>query len=177
MQFLLRTGQRVLLVRRRGQAVEHPREHLPPVGGQVPVHPAQAVHDTSRTVQQNQVGPAAHALQNEPPLHLVPQLVHRLQPEIQKAFHGRLDDFQDTPAGQVLAQEHAEHGRRAGILPAQSGELGPGLVGTGREEQADISPVPPYGQHHFIPPGLIDLVDPPAHQGGAGAPPPRRRDR
>ena len=44
-----------------GQTVEQTGQQLP-LGGHIPVHPAQAVHDAALVVHQHQIGPAAHGL-------------------------------------------------------------------------------------------------------------------
>ena len=43
------------------QTVEQTGQQLP-LGGHIPVHPAQAVHDAALVVHQHQIGPAAHGL-------------------------------------------------------------------------------------------------------------------
>ena len=66
---------------------------------------------------------AAHGLQHQAALHPVPQLVQGLQPQVHHPLHGWLDQLQQAGAGQVLAQQHAEHGRRGGIVPEHPGQL------------------------------------------------------
>ena len=102
---------------------------------------------------------AAHGLQHQAALHPVPQLVQGLQPQVHHPLHGWLDQLQQAGAGQVLAQQHAEHGGLVRVLPGDLGEMGPGVAGAGGEEQLHIACGGPQGQDHLVPAWLIDLVD------------------
>ena len=156
----------VQFIRRGGQAVKQARQHLA-LAGHVAVHPAQAVDDTPLPVQQDQIGVAAQGLQHQAALHPVPQLVDGLQTEVQQALHGGLLQFQNTPAQQVLAQQHAKHGRRVRVLPVPGRQVGPRVARVGREQQAHVLPPAPDAEQQFLPGRLIDLVDLPPQERAA----------
>ena len=60
-------------------------------------------------------------------------LVAPLQGEHGDALHLRLGDVHNFCAGQVLAQQHAEHGRLGRVLPQHPRQLQPRLIRTGVE--------------------------------------------
>ena len=83
---LFRQPVRVLLPRLGvRQMVEHPRQQGPGLG-QVALHPAQAVHDALLPVQQEQVRPSAHHLQDQTAADLVAHLVRGLDDQLRQAF-------------------------------------------------------------------------------------------
>ena len=166
LQLPLLQGQRIALVLGHGRVVEQPGQQLPLAGGQVPLHPADAVGDAPLAVQENQVGRAAHQLQHQAALHPVPQLVQALQLKLHQPLHRGLDDVQNPGAGQVFAQKHTEHGGRVRVFPGNAGQLHPGVVGAGREKQFHVLPAPPHRHHNLVPDGLINLVNLAAQHGG-----------
>ena len=141
----------------RGLPVKHPRQDGTELG-QVPVDAAEAVHDASLLVGQDQVGTASHGLQNQMTGHLVPHLVGGLQFHIHHPLHRRLPQSDDSCAGQVFPQEHTEHGRIGRVLPAAFGELEPGMGGVGGEQQLAVALIAPEEHHNFIPGRLKDLI-------------------
>ena len=147
------------------QAVEHAGHHRALPGGHIPLHPADAVQDALLGVQEYQVGPAAHGLQHQGPGDPVPQLVDRLHADEDDPLQMGLLQGQDAPAGEVLAQEHAEHGGLGRVLPDLPGQVEAWPVGAGGEEELHVLPRPPDRQQDLLPAGLIDLVDLAAHQG------------
>lgn len=78
---------------------------------------------------------AAHGLQHQAALHPVAQLVQRFQADLHHPLQVGLSDGQDAAARQMLAQQHAEHGGRVRVLPGELGQLGPGMVGIGGQQQ------------------------------------------
>ena len=160
---VLRTGrQRVQLFLGRREVVEKAGEDLTLLA-HLHVHTAQAVDDPLLTVQKDQVGVPAHALEHQPSPPRLPQLVHDIQGQDHHPLQARLIDGRQPAAGQMLAQEHTEHGRRGGVFPGQAGEVQPGLTGPGAQQQLLISP---QGQDDLVPGGLLDLVHPKARQLG-----------
>ena len=159
-QFRLLHRQGVQLVLGGGQAIEEPRQHLP-VRAHLHVYPPQAVHDPVLAVQEDQVGAGTHALQHQLSLPRLSQLVHHVDGQGDHPLQGWLLDGGDAASGQVLAQEHAEHGGRRGVFPGNGGQMEPGLVGAGGEEELSTAT---EGQDHLIPAGLLDLLNPQSQQ-------------
>ena len=50
-------------------------------------------------------------------------------------------------------------GGRGGVLPLGPGQVDPGLTGPGAQQQLSV---PPEGQDHLVPGGLLDLLNPQA---------------
>ena len=117
--------------------IKQARQHLA-LFAHLKIHPAQTVDDSAVTAAENQVGIAAHDLNDQPFLHRLAHFVGTVQNEVQKPLHGRLANFRNTAAHQVLAQQHAKHGRLGGVLKGFLGELGPGSIGAGRQQQLSI---------------------------------------
>ena len=140
--------------------VEAPRQHLPPLA-HFHIHPPEAVDDPVLPIQEDQIGIPAHALRYQLPLSRFPQLVHNIQGEDHRPLQSGLVDGGEPPAGEVLAQQHAEHGGRGRVLPDGGGEVDPGLAGPGAEEQFFV---PPQGKDHLVPGGLLDLLHPQAQK-------------
>ena len=74
LKFLLRDGERGTLIRRRGEAVEKPRQHLS-VGIHLEIDTAQAVDDMPVPIREDEVGAAADRLQNQAEVGTLTQLV------------------------------------------------------------------------------------------------------
>ena len=150
-------GGGVQLAGWQGKLVEHPR-HEGPLGGQVPLHPAQAVGDPPLLIQHEQVGPPTDALQHQPALHPVTQFAEGLKPELQHPLHGGLGNVQDPSVQEVLAQQHAEHGGRLRVFPGKPGQVSPWMGGIGGQQQPHIPLARPQVEHHLVPGGLVNLV-------------------
>ena len=162
LQVLTALSHRVQLVLGGGELVKHAGEQGPLLGAggaQGGLHPAHTVQNAAGLVQEDQVGPAADGLQHQLPLHPVPQLVEGLQGEDHHPLQPRLFHRQQPGAGQVLAQEHTEHGGLVRVFPAELGQLGAGMVGIGGQQQPHV-PVAggADGKEDLVPAGLIDLV-------------------
>ena len=145
----------------RGLIVK-PRQHLA-AGGHFRVHPAQAINHTAVSVQQDQVGPAAHSLQHQRPAARLAEVVGNIQFHPHQPLQRRLGDVRHPGAHQMLAQQHTKHGRLRRIIPGQLRQLDAGSIGTGIEQQPLISP---QQQNHLVPGRLLDLVDPQPQQLG-----------
>ena len=155
-------GPRVFLPRLGGGVlVKHPRQQGAGLG-QVPLHPAQAVHNPVLPIQQQEVGPAAHGFQHQTATDFVPHLIGGLDNQLHQTLHRGLAEGQDFSPRQIFPQQHAEHGGLGGVLPGQIGQLEPGPAGVGREQQAAAPRPAPDLQQNFVPAGLVDLVDPSA---------------
>ena len=102
------------------------------------VHPAQTVDDSAVAAAENQIGIAAHDLNDQPLLHRLAHFIGAVQNEVQKPLHGRLANLRNTAAHQMLAQQHTEHGRLGGVFKGFLGELGPRGVGAGRQQQLPV---------------------------------------
>ena len=101
----------------------------------------------------------AHGLQNDLSLHPVAQLVQSLQANDHNALQRRLGHIQNPSAGEMLAQQHTEHGRLVGIFPGKLGQLCSGMGGIGRYQQLHVAARGAQGEDDLIPAGLVDLVD------------------
>ena len=86
------------------------RQNLPFIA-HLKVHPAQAVKNAPVLARQNQVGIAAHDLQNQMLLRGAAHFIGAIERHVEQPLHLRLLHGHETASRQVLAQEHAEHGR------------------------------------------------------------------
>ena len=105
-------------LRLRGRiAVKHARQHT---AQRVPgkVRAAHAVHDAPLAVDQNEIGAAPDELRDQGLSPLQAELVPRLQLQLQHTLVCGLCNGEDARADQVLAQEHAEHGRLGRVFKA-----------------------------------------------------------
>ena len=154
----LAVGRRIL--------VSQTRQHLAHRGHGL-VHAARAVDDASVAADEDQVGMLAHELADEALGRALAQLVVVLDGDFQNAVAVNLLNVRDAAAGDVLAQQHAQRGRlqRAGFL--LRGEMRPGAVRAGGEQQQMVLPVIANGQVQFVALGLDDAVDAAVDQRGA----------
>ena len=158
-------GQRVPLVRHRRQMVEEARQHLPLVG-HLKVNAAHTVEDVAVAAGQDQVGPPAHHLDDQVFFGLFAHLVGTLQGQVHQPLHGRLGHGGNAAAGEVLAQQHAEHGRLGRILQGRGGQMEAGAPRRGREQQPSRAAGAPELEDHLIPDGHLNLVNAGAQQLG-----------
>ena len=86
-----------------------------------------------------------------------PHFVCRIQFDSQHPFHSRLYDCRNFCPLHMLAQEHAEHGRRRRILPRDVNKMHPRRAGGGRHQQAPCAALASRLQHDLIPIGLVHL--------------------
>ena len=160
-KFPLRQRQRRPLIRLgRRQTIKQARQQLAAIGN-IQIHSAHTVHNAPPVVEQNQIRLSAHGLQHQGAAAQFTQFVPALQMQADYALHLRLRNFNQPGPGQMLAQQHAEHGRLRRILPQQPGELQPRLVGPGVEQQ----PLSPGQQHNDLIPGrLLDFINSRPHK-------------
>ncbi len=125
-------GQKPLIIRLQGMLLGDGLRVLivkPRQGGTAALVQAdapQAVDDPAVPIQQVQVAGPAHELRHQLLFHGVAHLVGAREGEVGAALHGQLLHPAEPGAGQMLAQEHAEHGRLLGIFRAGGGEMEPG---------------------------------------------------
>ena len=91
---------------------------------------------------------------------MVAHFVDAVEAEGGAALHGRLGNAQQPGTGQVLAQQHTEHGRLRGVFRVGRCQVQPGGCGVGGDQQ--LFPALPGAklQNHRISCGLMDLIDP-----------------
>ena len=77
--------------------VEQARQYLP-LFAHLHIYAPQAVDDPILTIQQNQVGIPAHALQHQPPLSPLPQLVRDVYRQRHRPLQARLVDTRQPSA-------------------------------------------------------------------------------
>ena len=121
------------------QTVDHARQH-PPLGVPAEIHPAHTIHDPPFAVYQDDVGAAADHLRHQLLLTGKAHLVMAFQLDDQQPLIVRLIDGSDAGADQVLAQQHAEHGRLRRVLKAALRQVHPGVAGSRRQKQAQVLP-------------------------------------
>ncbi|MPN09960.1 hypothetical protein SDC9_157253 [bioreactor metagenome] len=126
---------------------------------EVALHPAQTVDDPAVLIQQDEVCPGADQLQHQGAPHPVAQLPGSLQLQAHHPLHRLLGDGQDAPSAQVLAQQHAKHGRSLRVFPRLGGQMQSGPGGIGRQQQTPGLSLGAQGQHHLVPSGLVDFID------------------
>ena len=96
------------------------------------------LQNAALAIHQDQVGVAAHHLQDQPAQHMVAHFVHGVQVDVHHAVAADLSDRLHPRAHQLLAQEHAEHGRLQGIGEGGSCQVAAGVVRRGAQEQAAV---------------------------------------
>ena len=146
-----------------GQGVGQARQQLADVGI-LKVHPLEGVDDAA-VLGEHQIGIAAHQLHGQHILHQVAHLVgaqkaQEHQPVPRLHLHGG-----EPPAGEVLAQQHAEAGRRLGILEGLLGQADAGGAAAGAEQQLEGVGAGAQGEQHLVPGGLENFVDLRVQQG------------
>ena len=117
-------------------------------GGHFAVHLFQAAQNGAVSRKQDQVVPPACQLHHQGFFRQLSKIVIGGKPEEQHPLMLRLAHFQKPGGGEVLAQQHAEHGGLVRVLPGDLGEMGPGVAGAGGEEQLHIACGGPQGQDH-----------------------------
>ena len=94
------------------------------------------------------------------------QFIQRLQLQIHHPLHGWLGDGDNACAGEVLAQQHTEHGGRGRVVPEHAGQLEPGMSRIGSQQQLHRPLSAPEREDDLIPGRLIDLIHPGIHHAG-----------
>ena len=116
---------------RRG--VGQARQQLPDVAV-LKIHPFEGVDDLA-VLHQHQVGIAAHELGAEGVAHQVAHFVGALEIEVDDAVPRLHVHIQQLAAGEVLAHQHAEGGRRLRVFKGFLGQADPGGTAAGRQQQ------------------------------------------
>ena len=159
-EFVLRHGKGVAFLLLGRQFVEKSRQYLADLG-HLQIHTAQAIYNAIFLVRKDQVGIAAHGLQNKRKAALLPHLIGSLDGKCHHALQGGLLHRHNAPVADVLTQQHTEHGRLGGVISQLLRHVDAGLIGIGAEEETAIAP---QQQHQLIPRRLLDLLDTAAYQ-------------
>ena len=85
------------------------------------IHPLEGIDDLA-VLHQHQIGVTAHQLGAEDVAHKVAHLVGTLELEVDDSVARLHPDVQQTPAGEMLAHQHTERGRRLGVFEAFLGQ-------------------------------------------------------
>ena len=150
-----RLGIELALGRRIG--VGQAGKHLAHAGD-VLTDVARRVQDAPVCAAQNDVGMAAHDFHDQRARDGVAHLAERLNLDFQNAVAGHAAHGLHAARGEMLAQQHAEHGRlhRAGLgVLAQVDARG---VGRGAEHQTMVRALRADEQVNLVPLGLDDAV-------------------
>ena len=91
---------------------------------------------------------------------MVPQLVHTVKVKVQQPLQLRLADGCELGAHQLFPQQHAEHGGLLGVLQGHGGDVDPGAVGPGREEDLAGRLPAAESNNQLFPVGLVDFIHP-----------------
>ena len=129
----LRRQRRALVLRGR-QVVKQSRQHLPLLR-HLKIDAAQTVDDVSVRRAENQVRPPPHRFENQAEAALLAELVECLDLQLHHALELCLTQRRDAPAGEILAQQHAEHGRLAGVVAQQARQVQSRLTHPGAYKQ------------------------------------------
>ncbi len=116
---------------RRG--VGQARQQLPDVAV-LKIHPLEGVDDFA-VLHQHQIGVAAHQLGAQGVAHKVAHLVGALEIKVDDAVARLHVHIQQPAAGQVLAHQHTEGGRRLRVFKGLFGQAHPGGTAAGRQQQ------------------------------------------
>ena len=147
----------------RGQLVAQAGQHLPH-GGDLLVDPAGTVDDPPVAAYEDQVGVLAHELADQPLRGAVSQLVVVLDLDFEDAVALDLANGAHPAAGDVLAHQHAQGRGLQGIVLAGGGQVGPGAIGRGGEQQLAVDAAAADGEDDLVPLRLDDLGDAPVRQ-------------
>ena len=156
---------RVRLRRFRGEALRHRRQFVAQAGKQG-AGPVLGERNAAQTVEDAPVGPhedhvrgSPHQFGDEAELGTVAQFIPALQPEDDQAVAVWLFHAADARAGQVFAQQHAEHGRFFGVFEALLREMHTGVGPGGTDQEFSVLPFRAYRQKEQILLRLLDFFD------------------
>ena len=152
------------LVRLRGQVI-HPAGQHGAHTAHFAVYMPDSIDDDPLRADQRQVAVAAHDLQIQTLLYMVAHFVHAVEHQHQDAVTAHLLHIQNARALQVLAHQHAEHGRFGGVLVGLYRQLGTGLIGIGTEQQLVVAAAGADAQYQRVPFRLIHFIHTTAQQG------------
>ena len=112
------------------QLIIKSRQDLP-LGRHFRVHPAHTVDDPALSIQQHEIGPAAHSLQHQCAAAWLAKIIDDIQLDFYQTLQRGLGDGGDLSSHQVLAKQHTEHRGLGRVVPLQTGELQPGRSRSG----------------------------------------------
>ena len=147
---------------RRG--VGQARQQLPDIAV-LKIHPLEGV-DNFAALHQHKVGVASHQLSAQGIAHKVAHLVGALKIKVDDAVARFHVHIQQSAAGQVLADEHTEGGRRLGVFKGLLGQAHPGRAAAGRQQQRVGIGAGAQGDDQFIPGRFKNFCDLGIGQGG-----------
>ena len=131
-----------------------------PLCALVQANAPQTVDDPPLRGQQIQITGSAHQLRHQPLLYRKTHLIRAVKGKGGRPLHGRLGNFRQLCAHEMLSQQHAEHRRLRRIFRGSRGQMQPGCRGIGRKQQL-LPPLPAAQmEDQGIPAGLMDLIDP-----------------
>ena len=162
-----RQGPGFLLCQGQQAAAHRPGRHLVaqpgqdgPLGRHFAVHLFQAAQNGAVSRKQNQVVPPACQLHHQGFFRQLSEIVIGGKPEPQHPLMLRLAHFQKPGGGEVLAQQHAEHGGRIGVFGLFPGEIHPAPGAGAGNHQFPGPPMAAQGQNDLLPAGHEDLIHP-----------------
>ena len=147
---------------RRG--VGQARQQLPDVAV-LKIHPLEGVNNFA-ALHQYKVGVAPHQLSTQGIAHKVAHLVGALKIKVDDAVARLHVHIQQSAAGQVLAHEHTEGGRRLGVFKGLLGQTHPGRAAAGRQQQGIGIGAGTQGDDQLIPGRFKNFCDLGIGQGG-----------
>ena len=147
-----------------GRGVGQTRQQLPDVAV-LKIHPLEGIDDFS-TLHQHKVGVAPHQLGAQGIAHKVAHLVGALKIKVDDAVARLHVHVQQSAAGQVLAHEHTEGGRRLGVFKGLLGQTHPCRAAAGRQQQRVGIGAGAQGDDQLIPGRFKNFCDLGIGQGG-----------
>ncbi len=113
------------------------------------IHALECVNDLA-VLHQHQIGVAAHQFGTQGVAHKVAHLVGALEVKVDDAVSRLHVHVQQPAAGEVLAHQHAEGGRRLRVFKAFFGQAHPGGTAAGRKQQRIGIRAGAQGEHQLI---------------------------
>ena len=156
--------QKVRAGRLGGCGVGQTRQQLPDVAV-LKIHPLEGIDDLA-ALHQHKVGVASHQLSAQGIAHKVAHLVGALKIKIDDTVARLHVHIQQSAAGQVLAHEHTEGGRRLGVFKGLLGQAHPGRAAAGRQQQRIGIGAGAQGDDQLIPGRFKNFCDLGIGQGG-----------
>ena len=109
----------------RRQLINHTRQNLP-YTGHLRVNPFHCVDNPAVLIHQYNIGMPPHDFHCKRQFHQISQFIDRLKNQMQNPVHPHLFDPNQSCRPQMLAQQHAEHGRLFWIFRRLPGKMDPG---------------------------------------------------
>ena len=146
------------------RSVGQARQQLPDVAV-LKIHPLEGIDDLA-ALHQHKVGVASHQLRAQGIAHKVAHLVGALKIKVDDTVARLHVHIQQSAAGQVLAHEHTEGGRRLGVFKGLLGQAHPGRAAAGRQQQGVGIGAGAQGDDQLIPGRFKNFCDLGIGQGG-----------